>query len=59
LAKKGLLLVDDKAGMGYAHIGFVIQGETDSELPETLFACVALNKPQKGAVMPLLGPDDC
>jgi len=28
-------------------IGFVIEGRSDGELPETLFACVAVNKPQE------------
>ena len=28
-------------------IGFVIEGRDDTELPETLFACIAVNKPQE------------
>ena len=28
-------------------IGFVIEGRDDKELPETLFACVGVNKPQE------------
>ena len=28
-------------------IGFVIEGRENNELPETLFACIAVNKPQE------------
>jgi hypothetical protein len=28
-------------------IGFVIEGRDDKELPEALFACIAVNKPQE------------
>lgn len=31
----------------YMQIGFVIEGREDSELPEAMFACVAVNKPQE------------
>ena len=31
----------------YMQIGFVIEGRDDKELPETLFACVAVNRPQE------------
>ena len=31
----------------YMQIGFVIEGRDDKELPEVLFACVAVNKPQE------------
>ena len=33
--------------MMYMQIGFVIEGRDDKELPEVLFACVAVNKPQE------------
>ena len=31
----------------YMQIGFVIEGREDKELPEALFGCVGVNKPQE------------
>lgn len=47
LAKQSIFLVSSRCGLMYMQIGFVVEGRDDSELPETLFACVGINKPQE------------
>ena len=47
LAKQSIHYISSRAGQMYMQIGFVIEGQQDNELPETLFACVAVNKPQE------------
>ena len=45
LAKKSIHLLSSHCGLMYMQIGFVVEGRTDEELPETLFACVGVNRP--------------
>ena len=47
LAKQSIFLISSRCGVMFMQIGFVIEGRDDEELPETLFACVAVNKPQE------------
>lgn len=47
LAKQSIHYISSKCGQMYMQIGFVIEGREDNELPETMFACVAVNKPQE------------
>mmetsp|Transcript_31774 Transcript_31774/g.53593 ORF Transcript_31774/g.53593 Transcript_31774/m.53593 type:complete len:688 (-) Transcript_31774:254-2317(-) len=47
LAKQSIHYISSRCGQMYMQIGFVIEGREDAELPETLFACVAVNKPQE------------
>lgn len=47
LAKQSIHYISSRCGQMYMQIGFVIEGVTDAELPETMFACVAVNKPQE------------
>jgi hypothetical protein len=47
LAKQSIYLISSRCGLMLMQIGFVIEGRDDSELPETLFACCAVNKPQE------------
>jgi hypothetical protein len=47
IAKQSIYLLSSKCAQLYMQIGFVIEGRDDSELPETLFACVAINRPQE------------
>lgn len=42
----------------YCLLGFVIEGRDDDELPETMFACVAVNKPQEQLAEFLFDDDD-
>eukprot|EP01036_Dinobryon_divergens_P033305 gene33305-43061_t len=46
-AKKSIHYISSRCGLMYMQIGFVIEGRENKELPETLFACVAVNKPQE------------
>lgn len=39
-------------------IGFVVEGREDKELPETLFACVGVNKPQEDQAEFLFAEDN-
>jgi hypothetical protein len=62
LAKKSIHALSSRCGLMYMQIGFVIEGRTDEELPETLFACVGVNRPEEDKVRPslssrLLSPD--
>jgi hypothetical protein len=47
LAKQSIYLLSSRCSQLYMQIGFVIEGRDDTELPETLFACVAINRPQE------------
>ena len=47
IAKQSIHLISSRCGLMYMMIGFVIEGRENSELPETLFGCVAVNKPQE------------
>ena len=47
LAKQSIHYISSRCGQMFMQIGFVIEGVADAELPETLFACVAVNKPQE------------
>lgn len=47
LAKQSIHAISSRCGQMYMQIGFVVEGRTDEELPETLFACVGINKPQE------------
>lgn len=46
-AKQGIFQISSLCGNMYMQVGFVIEGRDDSELPETLFGCVAVNRPQE------------
>ena len=47
LAKQSIHMISSRCGLMFMQIGFVVEGRTDAELPETLFACVGVNKPQE------------
>ena len=47
LAKKSIHALSSRCGLMYMQIGFVVEGRLNSELPETLFACVGVNRPQE------------
>jgi hypothetical protein len=47
MAKQSIHFLSSRCGLMYMTIGFVIEGRGDDELPETLFGCVAVNKPQE------------
>ena len=47
MAKKSIHMLSSRCAQMYMQIGFVVEGREDSELPETLFACVGLNRPQE------------
>ncbi len=47
VAKQSIYLISSRCGVMFMQIGFVIEGREDKELPETLFACVAVNRPQE------------
>lgn len=47
MAKQSIHMISSRCGQMYMQIGFVIEGREDAELPETLFACVGVNKPQE------------
>lgn len=46
-AKQCIHHVSSQCGAMYMQIGFVIEGRDNSELPECVFGCVAVNKPQQ------------
>jgi len=47
VAKQSIHLLSSRCSQLYMQIGFVIEGREDKELPENLFACVAINRPQE------------
>ena len=47
LAKKSIHFLSSRCGLMYMQIGFLVEGRTDEELPETLFACVGVNRPDE------------
>jgi hypothetical protein len=51
LAKKSIHALSSRCSLMYMQIGFVIEGRTDEELPETLFACVGVNRPEEDKVV--------
>ena len=58
LAKQSIFLISSRCGLMFMQIGFVIEGREDKELPETLFACVAVNKPQEDNAELIFEEDD-
>jgi hypothetical protein len=58
LAKKSIHALSSRCGLMYMQIGFVIEGREDEELPEVLFACVGINRPQEDKAEFLLDGDD-
>jgi hypothetical protein len=53
LAKKSIHALSSRCSLMYMQIGFVVEGREDDELPETLFACVGVNRPEEDQVTPL------
>lgn len=53
-----LLHITDYDACFHCLSGFVIEGREDDELPETMFACVAVNKPQEQLAEFLFDDDD-
>jgi hypothetical protein len=47
VAKQSIYLLTSRCNTMNMNIGFVIEGREDKELPEALFACVAVNKPHE------------
>lgn len=47
MAKQGIHQISSLCGNMYMQVGFVIEGKDDKELPEAVFGCVAVNKPQE------------
>lgn len=47
LAKKSIHALSSRCGQMYMQIGFVVEGREEHELPESLFACVGVNRPQE------------
>lgn len=47
LAKHSIHMCTSRCNLMHMQIGFVIEGRTDAELPECIFGCVAMNKPQE------------
>lgn len=58
VAKRSIHLLSSKCGQMYMQIGFVIEGREDNELPECLFACVGVNRPQEDKAEFLFDNDD-
>ena len=46
-AKTAIYQLSSQCSKMFMQIGFVIEGREDSELPECIFSCVAVNKPQE------------
>lgn len=51
LAKKSIHALSSRCSLMYMQIGFVVEGREDDELPETLFACVGVNRPEEDQVV--------
>lgn len=47
MARQSIHLLTSRFGSMNMKIGFLVEGVSDAELPETLFACIAINKPQQ------------
>jgi Protein ENHANCED DISEASE RESISTANCE 2, C-terminal len=47
IAKSSIHFVTSRCGLMFMEVGFVIEGREDSELPETLIGCTAINRPQE------------
>jgi len=47
MAKKGIFYMTSLCAEMFCQIGYVIEGRADEELPEALFGCAALNRPQE------------
>jgi hypothetical protein len=47
VAKQSILMVTSRCGLMYMECGFTIEGRDDSELPEVLIGCAAINRPQE------------
>lgn len=58
LAKQSIHLISSRCGKMFMQIGFVIEGRSDEELPEALFGCVAVNKPQEDQAEFLFDDDE-
>ena len=58
IAKRSIHLITSRCSSMAMQIGFVIEGREDHELPETLFACVAVNKPQEDSAEFLFDDDE-
>jgi len=58
VAKRSIHLLSSRCGLMYMQIGFVIEGREEEELPETLFACVGVNRPQEERAEFLFDEDD-
>jgi hypothetical protein len=50
-------MITSRCGLMYMQIGFVIEGRDDGELPEVLFGCVAVNRPQESEAEFLFSED--
>lgn len=57
-AKSSIHMITSRCGLMYMQIGFVIEGRDDSELPEVLFGCVAVNRPQESEAIFLFDEDN-
>lgn len=47
LAKQSIHYLSSRCSQMYMQFGFLVEGRLDSELPETLIGCCAINKPQE------------
>ena len=47
MARQSIHLLTNRFGLMNMKIGFLVEGVDDTELPEALFACIAINKPQQ------------
>jgi len=56
-AKSSIHMITSRCGLMYMQIGFVIEGRDDGELPEVLFGCVAVNRPQESEAEFLFSED--
>lgn len=45
MARQSIHLLTSRFGLMNMKIGFLIEGVDDTELPEALFACIAITKP--------------
>jgi hypothetical protein len=47
MARQSIHLLTSRFGSMNMKVGFLVEGVEDAELPEALFACIAINKPQQ------------